>query len=49
MTAKVAARIAQLRAEGMPLPAALDAVLGAGSYDAFVSDLYDRLREVAHA
>jgi hypothetical protein len=45
MTAKTAARIAKLMAEGMDIRTAFDAVLGAGAYAAFASDLYDTLQE----
>ena len=41
---KVAARIAALLADGKPMPEAFDTVLGAGSYAALASDLYDALR-----
>lgn len=44
MTAKISARIAKLMTEGMDVRTAFDAVLGAGAYDAFASELYDALR-----
>jgi hypothetical protein len=42
--AEISRRILAKVSEGMTLPAAIDAVLGAGRYDAIVSDTYDKLR-----
>lgn len=47
MEAKVAARIAIEMSKGATTAEAFDIVLGAGAYDAFVSDLYDALRKKA--
>jgi hypothetical protein len=44
MTPTISLRIIALQNSGMTLPAAFDAVLGTGSYDKMVSDLYDELR-----
>ena len=44
MTPIISLRITTLLQTGMTLPAAFDAVLGAGSYDKMVSDLYEELR-----
>jgi len=41
---EISRRILAKVADGMTLPQALDAVLGAGQYDAIVSDLYHALR-----
>lgn len=46
-TQKISARILANVAAGMDLPTAIDAVLGAGEYEAFVSSLYAALRSVA--
>ena len=47
MTPIISLRIITLQQTGMTLPAAFDAVLGTGSYDQMVSDLYDELRAKA--
>jgi hypothetical protein len=47
MTPIISLRIITLQQAGMTLPAAFDAVLGAGSYDKLASDLYDELRAKA--
>ena len=44
---KIAARFATLIASGMTVPQAFDAVLGAGTYAALASDVYDTLRAQA--
>lgn len=44
MNAKLSARILSLIAAGHTLPSAIDAVLGAGEYDALIADLYLTLR-----
>jgi len=43
MDIKISARILVLVQSGMPLPAAFDAVLGAGAYARLASDLHDKL------
>lgn len=43
----ISARILTLVAEGFTLRAAVDEVLGAGTYDKVASDVYDALREKA--
>jgi hypothetical protein len=40
----ISAKILIAQANGMELSAAIDHVLGAGTYDKMVSDLYDTLR-----
>ena len=47
MNATISLRILALVARGVPLPDAIDAVLGAGTYTQIVGDVYDALREVA--
>jgi hypothetical protein len=47
--AKISARILYHIANGLTVAAAIDAVLGAGQYEAIVSDLYDALRAKAAA
>lgn len=44
MNEKISLRILALVESGMDLPAAFDAVLGAGSYTRLAAELYDRLR-----
>ena len=44
MNAAISAAILLLMAEGMPLAQAMDKVLGAGTYDKLVDDLYHKLR-----
>ncbi len=43
-TQKITARILALVAAGMDIAAAVDAVLGAGTYAKIASDVYDGLR-----
>jgi len=43
MNIKISARILVLVQSGMTLPAAFDAVLGAGAYARLASELHDRL------
>jgi len=43
ITTKISARILILVQSGMTLPAAFDAVLGAGSYAKLAGDLHDAL------
>ena len=43
-TAEISRRILATVGEGMTIPDALDAVLGAGRYDEIVSDLYHAMR-----
>jgi len=43
-TTEISRRILAKVAEGMSLPEAFDAVLGAGRYEALASDVYDTLR-----
>jgi hypothetical protein len=42
--AAISARILEAKNSGLTMREAFDAVLGAGAYDAMVSDLYDSLR-----
>lgn len=42
---RISARIVALVATGMTLPAAMDAVLGAGAYDQLAGDLWQALRQ----
>lgn len=41
---KISARILVLVQTGMPLPAAVDAVLGVGTYAKLAGDVYDALK-----
>lgn len=43
----ISARILALRADGYTTQAAVDEVLGAGTYEKLVGDLYDALRAKA--
>ena len=43
INALISARILAAQADGLELPAAIDRVLGEGSYAEIVSDLYDAL------
>jgi hypothetical protein len=43
-TAKVAARVAALIAQGQTAAQAIDAVCGAGTYDRLAGEVYDALR-----
>ena len=45
MTPIISLRIITLQQNGMTLPEAFDAVLGAGSYDKMVTELYEELRK----
>ena len=45
MTPIISLRIITLQQNGITLPEAFDAVLGAGSYDAMVTELYEELRK----
>ena len=45
MTPIISLRIIALQQNGMTLPEAFDAVLGAGSYDRMVTELYEELRK----
>lgn len=47
MNANISARIVFLLSQGMDVAAAVDAVLGAGTYEKLASDLYDALRAKA--
>lgn len=40
----ISAKILMAQSQGMTLEAAIDHVLGAGTYDRLVSDLYNKLR-----
>ena len=44
MNAEISRRILNLVASGVELRAAIDAVLGAGTFASVASDLYDALR-----
>lgn len=44
INALISARILALVAAGMDLPAAMDQVLGAGTYERVAGELYDALR-----
>ncbi len=46
---KISLMILAKRAEGMSLREAVDAVLGAGTYDQIAGDLYDALRAKVQA
>lgn len=45
MTATISARILVLISTGMTLSAAVDTVLGAGSYEKLAGEVYDALRK----
>ena len=47
MNAAISARILAAMGAGLPVNEAIDAVLGAGTTDKLVSDLYDELRAKA--
>lgn len=47
MNAKISARILAAMDTGLSLPEAVDAVLGAGTYDAIVTDTYNALKGAA--
>lgn len=47
MNAIISLRILALRAEGLSLPEAFDAVLGAGAFEKMAGELYDALKEKA--
>ncbi len=47
MNATISLRILTLKATGMTTAEAIDAVLGAGTYDKIVDDLYNGLRAKA--
>lgn len=45
MNAKISARIIAAMNAGKSLPEAVDAVLGAGTYEAIATDTYNALKE----
>ena len=45
--AAISAKIIALRQQGVPIRAAIDAVLGAGTFEQIAGELYDALRAKA--